>query len=58
MKKVNSWPVFLLGIRCLIIMTAPKAPDPPVMILGGLMVVLIAVMLIIRSGKNRHDSED
>lgn len=55
MKKANSWPVFFLGIGCLIIMTAPQAPEPPVMILGGLMVVLIAVAAIVKSRKNRDD---
>lgn len=57
MKKENSWSLFLLGIGCLIIMTAPQTPDPGTMLFGGILVVIMAVLWMIRKKKNKKNSE-
>lgn len=57
MKKINSWPWFFTGIGFLTIMTSPQAPNPGIMLFGGIFLVVVSVIWMMKDKKNRKDSE-
>lgn len=54
MEKWGNWQVFMIGIGFLFIVFAPQTPQPMVMIIGGLMVVLLGVIILKKAMKKER----
>lgn len=53
MNEWGSWKVFLIGVGLLFVMLAPQTPQPMMMIIFGLVIVLMGVILLKKTPKKR-----